>query len=203
LNALTQVLHSLATGSAAGAASSDADASRLLPLVYDELRRLAAQKLGHERPGHTLQPTALVHEAYLRVAGADRAAGHWNGRSHFFAAAAEAMRRILIDNARRSAAVRHGGGRQRVEFDDALSSVTSPTAVGSDDHADELIALDAALTQLELEDRPKAELVKLHYFVGLSLEEAADSLGISRATAYRHWTYARAWLRDRIRARNP
>ena len=206
MDSLTQVLHSLATGTAPGAASpnsSDADASLLLPLVYDELRRLAAQKLAHEHPGQTLQATALVHEAYLRVAGTDRVAGHWNGRSHFFAAAAEAMRRILIDNARRRAAICHGGGRRQVELDDALASVTSPTTTPADPHSDNLIALDAALTQLEGEDKSKADLVKLHYFVGVSLEEAADSLGISRATAYRHWAYARAWLRDHIRSQNP
>jgi RNA polymerase sigma factor (TIGR02999 family) len=177
-------------------------AARLLPLVYDELRRLAAQKLASERPGHTLQATALVHEAYLRLAGAKHTAGHWHGRAHFFAAAAEAMRRILIDNARRRAALCHGGGRQQVDLDDALASITSPTATVSD-NADDLIALDAALTQLESEDKSKSEVVKLHFFVGLSLEDAADALGISRATAYRHWTYARAWLRDRIRAGNP
>ena len=177
-----------------------ADASRLLPLVYDELRRLAAEKLARERPGHTLQPTALVHEAYLRVAGAGRTPGNFNGRSHFFAAAAEAMRRILIDNARRRAALAHGGDRTRVDLDDALVSVNSPAAAASNGHADELIALDTALTRLESEDGAMAQLVKLHFFVGLSLDETADALGISRATAYRRWTYARAWLHHAVRA---
>jgi RNA polymerase sigma factor (TIGR02999 family) len=164
----------------------------LLPLVYEELRRLAAHQLAAERPGHTLQPTALVHEAYLRLAGgaggADEPRG-WHGRAHFFAAAAEAMRRILIDSARRRSAARHGGECRRVEFDDTFATATVPGAAAA---TDDLIALDAALARLEAEDKPKADLVKLHYFVGLSLDEAADALGVSRATAYRHWTYARA-----------
>ncbi len=184
------------------AAGNPAAAAELLPLVYEELRLLAAHKLSAESPGHSLQATALVHEAYLRIAGPDRTAVQWSGRAHFFAAAAEAMRRILIDNARRRAALRHGGGRQQVDLPDALASVTSPTARGSHEDPDELIALDAALTRLETEDKPKSDLVKLHFFVGLSLDEAADALGISRATAYRHWAYARAWLRDRVRTAN-
>ena len=179
------------------------DAARLLPLVYGELRRLAAHKLAGEAPGQTLQPTALVHEAYLRVAGADPPTAGWTGRTHFFAAAAEAMRRILIDNARRRAALRHGGGRHQIDLDNALASIASPTAGSAADDADDLIALDTALARLESEDQSMAALVKLHYFVGLSLEEAADALGISRATAYRHWTFVRAWLRDQVRARNP
>jgi RNA polymerase sigma factor (TIGR02999 family) len=184
------------------AAIADGDGSaaeQLLPLVYEELRLLAARQLAAERPGHTLQATALVHEAYLKLAGADPPGG-WQGRAHFFAAAAEAMRRILVDNARRRAAVRHGGGQGHFGGDDALAAVAAPTV---DDTAapEELVALDAALTRLEAEDKPRADLVKLHYFVGLSLEEAADALCISRATAYRQWTYARAWLRHEVVAK--
>jgi len=171
----------------------DADSARdLLPLVYGELKRLASQRLIHERPGHTLQTTALVHEAYLRLVGADHEPG-WNGRAHFFAAAAEAMRRILIDNARRKQADKHGGGRVRIELDDSLAAVAPPA------ESDDLLALDGALDKLEREDKTKADLVKLHYFTGLSLEEAADALAISRATAYRYWAYARAWLRHEVR----
>ena len=180
-----------------------ATAAQLLPLVYEELRHLAARKLAAERPDHTLQPTALVHEAYLRLAAGAEPARNWRGSAHFFAAAAEAMRRILIDNARRRSAVRHGGNHEQPGGDSALAAVASPAASPLVDEAEELLALDAALSRLEAEDRPKAELVKLHYFGGLSLEDAADALAISRATAYRHWTYARAWLRDRVRGRNP
>ena len=174
----------------------EADSARdLLPLVYAELKRLAAQRLSREAPGQTLQPTALVHEAYLRLVGPDGSGGSdWNGRAHFFGAAAEAMRRILIENARRRAAEKHGGGRARVDLDELVTPVKPP--------GDDLVALDEALTKFEREDGSKAALVKLHYFVGLSLDEAADALGISRATAHRHWTYARAWLRDRVRPRN-
>jgi RNA polymerase sigma factor (TIGR02999 family) len=184
---LAQILQAVGSGNAA-------DARQLLPLVYDELRRLAAQKLARERPGQTLEPTALVHEAYLRVAGAHAAEG-WHGRAHFFAAAAEAMRRILIDNARRNKAGKHGGGREQVDLDNSLAAVAPPA------DCDDLLALDDALQKLEREDKTKADLVKLHYFTGLSLEEAADALAISRATAYRYWTYARAWLRHEITAR--
>jgi RNA polymerase sigma factor (TIGR02999 family) len=179
-----------ATGRADGEA-----ARQLLPLVYGELKRLAAQRLKREAPGQTLQATALVHEAYLRLVGPDGSGGsEWNGRAHFFAAAAEAMRRILIDNARRRAAEKHGGGRERVDLDDVVTPAKAP--------GDDLIALDEALTKLEREDGPKAALVKLHYFGGLSLEEAAAALGISRATAYRHWTYARAWLFQQVTGAN-
>jgi RNA polymerase sigma factor (TIGR02999 family) len=191
---LTQLLHTLADGSAA----SPAAASELLPLVYEELRLLAARKLAAERPGHTLQPTALVHEAYLRVAGAHPGNGYAS-RAHFFAAAAEAMRRVLIDNARRRLSLRRGGDRHRLDSPDALASVAAPTP-DAEDNDDQLVALDAALARLESEDPAKADLVKLHYFVGLSLEDAADALGLSRATAYRHWTYARAWLRHEVRS---
>ncbi len=160
-------------------------AGQLLPLVYQELRSLAAQRLAQEKPGQTLQATALVHEAYLRLVG-DAPGGHWEGRSHFFAAAAEAMRRILIDQARRHHAEKRGGGRQRVELPDLAEPVqTDPV---------DLLALDEALERLEALHPQKAQLVKLRYFAGFSLEEAAEALGISRATAQRNWAMARAWL---------
>jgi RNA polymerase sigma factor (TIGR02999 family) len=159
-------------------------AEQLLPLVYDALRQLAAAKLTQEKPGQTLEPTALVHEAYLRLVDAEQAP-HWNNRGHFFAAAAEAMRRILIDNARRKRRPKHGGDRERIPLDDALSVL---------DPRDDLLALDAALTQLAIEEPRKAELVRLRYYAGLSLEAAAACLGISLATAKRHWAVARAWL---------
>ncbi len=169
-------------------------AGRLLPLVYDELRRLAAARLAHEKPGQTLQPTALVHEAYLRlVAAGDEPA--WENRRHFFAAAAEAMRRILIEQARRKKRVKRGGGRVRVDLD----QVEVPDA----DRGDDLLALDEALDALAREAPQKAELVKLRFFAGLSVEEAARCLGISRATADRHWAYARAYLYDRVRDAEP
>jgi RNA polymerase sigma factor (TIGR02999 family) len=161
-------------------------AAQLLPLVYDELRHLAAARLAAERPGQTLDATALVHEAYLRLVGAD-AARPWNGRGHFFAAAAEAMRRILIDQARRKRRPKHGGDRDRVELDE----VAVPAVAG---RAADLLALDEALTALAREDPAKAELVQLRYFAGLTLDQAAACLGISPATAKRHWTLARAWL---------
>lgn len=160
-------------------------ASQLLPQVYDELRRLAAQKLAREASGQTLQPTALVHEAYLRLVGQGEEQ-HWDGRGHFFAAAAEAMRRILIDKARRKRRAKHGGGRQRVEFDDATLAEELPF--------EDLLALDEALTRFAAQEPVKADLVKLRFFAGFSIDEAADLLGISRATAKRYWVYARAWL---------
>jgi len=160
-------------------------AEQLLPLVYDELRKLAAQKLTHEAPGQTLQPTALVHEAYLRLVDGDRVP-HWDSRRHFFAAAAEAMRRILIDTARRKRTARHGGASQRLDLDDV--------EVAADTRSPDLLALDEALTKLAAEDPVKAQLVTLRYFAGLSVEEAANALGISRATADRYWSYARIWL---------
>ncbi|MSU49767.1 MAG: sigma-70 family RNA polymerase sigma factor [Opitutus sp.] len=166
-------------------------AAQLLPLVYDELRKLAAQRLAQERPGQTLQATALVHEAWLRIAGGDPQT--WNGRGHFFGAAAEAMRRILIDNARRKLAVRHGGGLKRVDVNGGGTEVAAP--VGNDD---ELLAVHDALDRLAVQDARKAELVKLRYFVGLTIEEAAEALGMSEATAKRDWVYARAWLRREI-----
>jgi RNA polymerase sigma factor (TIGR02999 family) len=158
--------------------------AQLLPLVYDELRKLAAQKLVQEKPGQTLQATALVHEAYLRLVDVAQAQ-HWNSRGHFFAAAAEAMRRILIDGARRKRRPKHGGDRQRIDLDEALSL---------DNPRDDLLALDEALTRLAAQEPIKAELVKLRYFAGLSLEETASILGISPATAKRYWAVARAWL---------
>jgi RNA polymerase sigma factor (TIGR02999 family) len=161
-------------------------AEQLLPLVYDELRKLAATRLAQEKAGQTLQATALVHEAYLRLVDGDRAQ-HWNSRGHFFGAAAEAMRRILVDTARRKQRLKHGGQRQRVDLDDAV-----PVA---DDRADELLSLHAALEKLEAESTEKAQLVKLRYFAGLSHQEAAEAMGISRTTADRHWAYAKVFLR--------
>jgi RNA polymerase sigma factor (TIGR02999 family) len=169
------------------AAIEDGDeraADRLLTAVYDELRRLAAAKLRREPPGLTLQATALVHEAYLRLLG--DAGGSFENRAHFFACAAEAMRRILVERARRKARLKHGGGRKRVDLDVA-DQVVLPIDV-------DLIALSEALDKLEAEDPAKAKLVKLRYFAGLKHEEAAEILGISRGTADRHWAYARAWL---------
>src|SRR5438309_1844097 len=164
-------------------------AEQLLPLVYDELRQLAAQRLASEKPGQTLEATALVHEAYLRLVDVEKVQ-RWNSRGHFFAAAAEAMRRILVDNARRKRAEKHGGGRRRVDLPDVPAEL---------EVADErLLALDAALTRLAAEDPAAARVVELRHFAGLSIEDAASALGLSRATAYRHWTYARAWLREAI-----
>jgi len=163
-------------------------ADELLPLVYEELRRLAAQKMSQELPGQTLQATALVHEAYIRLLGAENQ--KWSGRGHFFAAAAESMRRILIENARRKQRRKHGGGRQRVNLDDAEVAIEGPKT--------DIIALDEALTKLTKEDRTVAELVKLRYFAGLTLGQAANILGISQRTADRYWAYARAWLYQEI-----
>jgi RNA polymerase sigma factor (TIGR02999 family) len=168
-------------------------AGTLLPRVYAELRRLAASKLAHERPGQTLQATALVHEAWLRVQGDP--GRRWDGRRHFFAAAAEAMRRILIDNARRKQAVRHGGGLRRTE----LQSDALP--IGNDAPDEELLAVHEALDALAAHDARKAELVKLRYFVGLTLEETAAALAMSERTAKRDWAYARAWLYREIARR--
>jgi RNA polymerase sigma factor (TIGR02999 family) len=159
-------------------------ADRLLPLVYDELRRLAAARLAQEKPGQTLQPTALVHEAYLRLVG-DGQGQHWEQRGHFFAAAAEAMRRILVDAARRKKAVRHGGGRRRLTLRDYHRITQSP---------DDLLALDDVLTQFASEEPAKARLVSLRFFAGMSMREAASVLSVSLATAERWWTYARTWL---------
>jgi RNA polymerase sigma factor (TIGR02999 family) len=175
---VTQILSAIEAG--------DSTASgRLLPLLYDELRKLAAQKLANERPSQTLQATALVHEAYLRLVDVEQVQ-HWNSRGHFFAAAAEAMRRILVDRARRKNTAKHGGDWVRIDVPDIEST--------TDSKSDNLLALDEALTKLAAEEPAKAELVKLRYFAGLSIEEAADVLGISRTTASRYWTYARIWL---------
>jgi RNA polymerase sigma factor (TIGR02999 family) len=160
-------------------------ASQLLPLVYDELRKLASQRLIQEKPGQTLEATALVHEAYLRLVG-DQRGQHWDGRGHFFAAAAEAMRRILVDSARRKQRPKHGGGGRRVDAD--LDLVSAPI------RSEDLLALDEALTRLAEESPARAELVKLRFFAGLTVPEAAGVLGISVATAERYWTYARTWL---------
>jgi RNA polymerase sigma factor (TIGR02999 family) len=169
--------------------NGDAQAAKeLLPLVYDELRRLAASKLSHENPGQTLQATALVHEAWLRLGDQENQA--WNGRPHFMGAAAEAMRRILIDNARRKRALRHGGGQLRVD----LQEMEIAVPVKDDD----LLEVDAALERFTAQDKQKAELVKLRYFTGLTIEEAAEILGVSTPTANRWWAYARAWLHKEI-----
>ena len=187
MSEVTQLLDAVARGDPHAGA-------QLLPLVYEELRKLAAQQLAVEAPGQTLQPTALVHEAYLRLVGG-RPEAHWNGRGHFFAAAAEAMRHILVDNARRKRRAKHGGGRHRVPLDDAVP--VAPEA------ADDLLALDEALTRLAAEDPEAAQLVQLRYFAGLSVEQAAETLGMSRATAYRHWTFARAWLLNELAGSEP
>jgi RNA polymerase sigma factor (TIGR02999 family) len=160
-------------------------AEQLLPLVYDELRQLAAQKLAQEKVGQTLQATALVHEAYLRLVDVDQAQS-WNSRGHFFAACAEAMRRILVESARKKNRKRHGGGRCRVDLEEATILAGVPD--------DDLLALDEALTRLDAREPAKAELVKLRYFAGLSIDEAADVMHISRTTAKRYWAFARAWL---------
>jgi RNA polymerase sigma factor (TIGR02999 family) len=160
-------------------------AEQLLPLVYEELRKLAAQRLAQEAPGLTLQATALVHESYLRLVDGEKAQ-HWDSRGHFFAAAAEAMRRILVDNARRHNSLKRGGGLQRIDLPELANSAS--------DHPVDLVALDEALKRLEALHPQKAQLVKLRFFAGRSLEETAQMLGISRATAQRHWTYAKAWL---------
>jgi len=162
----------------------------LLPLLYEELRMLAARKLSQEPPGQTLQATALVNEVYIRLVGSE--CRNWNSRNHFFMAAAEAMRRILIESARRKKSLKHGGGYQRVELDNA--------PMAAEDDCGDIVALDQALAKLAVEDPVKADLVKLRYFAGLSIDQAAEVLGISRATAVRHWSFARAWLFNSIRS---
>jgi len=166
-------------------------AAELLPLVYDELRRVAASKMASEKPNQTLQPTALVHEAWLRLNDGNPDVS-WNSRGHFFAAAAEAMRRILIDRARRRNAQRHGGGLERLDMDDLEIAATAPD--------EELLAVHEALDRLAAMEAPKAELVKLRYFMGMTLEEAAAVLNISEPTAKRWWRFARAWLFTEIRS---
>jgi RNA polymerase sigma factor (TIGR02999 family) len=181
MNEITRILSAIEQGDAQAA-------DELLPLVYSELRRLAAQRLSREAPGQTLQATALVHEAYLRlVSGEDPG---WNGRGHFFAAAAEAMRRILIERARRERTLRRGGDRNRLNLDQA--DLAAP------ERSEDLLALAEALGQLAKKDARKAELIKLRYFAGLTMEQAAEILGISVATAHRDWNYARAWLHRSI-----
>jgi RNA polymerase sigma factor (TIGR02999 family) len=187
---VTRLLDAAATGDPRAAVE-------LLPLVYAELRRLAAARLAGEDPGQTLQPTALVHEAYLRLVGGDGAGAadpRWDGRGHFFGAAAEAMRRILIEAARRKGRQKRGGpGRKRVDLDDAdLASVAAP---------DELLLIDEAIAKLAVEDARAAQLVRLRYFAGLSVEEAAELSGQSRSTASEHWAYARAWLHHELYGR--
>jgi RNA polymerase sigma factor (TIGR02999 family) len=182
MSEVTRVLSAIEQGDPQGA-------EQLLPLVYAELRRLAAQKLAGEKPGQTLQATALVHEAYLRLVGGGQPQ-EWNGRGHFFAAAAEAMRRILVEGARGKGRAKRGGDWQRIDFEE-LDVTTSVSP-------DQLVALDDALERLAALDRLAGDLVKLRYFAGLALDEAAAALNVSTATAYRHWAYARAWLRDEL-----
>jgi RNA polymerase sigma factor (TIGR02999 family) len=182
MSEVTRILSALAQGEPHAAA-------QLLPLVYDELRRLAAHKLAHEKPGQTLDATALVHEAYLRLVDVAQPQD-WDGRGHFFAAAAEAMRRILVENARRKKRRKHGGDRERV----AIELTSLPTRMSSD----ELLALDEALDQLQQHDPVKAQLVTLRYFGGMTIEQASAVLNISRVTAHRYWTYARAWLHQQM-----
>jgi RNA polymerase sigma factor (TIGR02999 family) len=176
---LTQILHAIDHGDAGAA-------DRLLPLVYDELRRLAAQKLAREAAGQTLDATALVHEAYLRLLGGDRHQP-WANRAHYFAAAAEAMRRILVENARRKHSRKRGGGLARQQLD--------PAQIEAPQVSDNLLALDEALNRLAASDPQAAELVKLRYFAGLTIKEAAEVLGVSLRTANNYWAYARAWLK--------
>jgi RNA polymerase sigma factor (TIGR02999 family) len=182
MNEVTKILSAIEQGDPQAA-------SQLLPLVYDELRQLAAQKLAHETPGQTLQPTALVHEAYLRLVG-DEHGAHWDNRGHFFAAAAEAMRRILVDNARRKHSQKHGGGLARQELDPG--QITTPEV------REDLLALDEALTKLAVANPQAAQLVQLRYFAGVSIPEAAQTLGISPRSADRLWAYARAWLHQEM-----
>jgi RNA polymerase sigma factor (TIGR02999 family) len=178
MNEVTRILSAIEHGDSKAA-------DQLLPLVYRELRQLATQKMAQEKPGQTLQATALVHEAYLRLVEGKKAR-HWNSRWHFFAAAAEAMRRILVDNARRKQRPKHGGGRKRVELEEACSL--------AQDDADQLLLVNEALSKLAEESPERAELVKLRYFAGMSIQEAADALGISRSTADRYWSYAKVFL---------
>lgn len=165
-------------------------ASDLLPLVYRELRDLAARKLAQEKPGHTLEPTALVHEAYLRLLGPDKANEAWDNCGHFFAAAAESMRRILVESARRKLRLKRGGNLQRVDMEES--------EIPFRPQAEEILRVDDVLERLQVEDSLAAQIVKLHFFAGLSIEKAGEALGMSRATAYRQWTYAKAWLRCAI-----
>src|SRR5262245_20391054 len=187
MSEVTRILSQIESGNPAAA-------EQLLPLVYNELRKLAAARLGHENPGQTLQATALVHEAYLRLVGGENPQS-WDGHGHFFAAAAEAMRRILVENARRKKRIKHGGEFERIEVE--LAAL--PTRLAPD----ELIALDEALVRLSQQDPPKAQLISLRYFGGLTIEQAAEVLNISRVTAHRYWTFARAWLLREISGQQP
>jgi RNA polymerase sigma factor (TIGR02999 family) len=185
MSEVTQILQAIEKGDSAAA-------DQLLPLVYSELRKLAACKMANEPPGQTLQPTALVHEAWLRLGGSDGQL--WIGRAHFFGAAAEAMRRILIENARRRKALRHGGGQERLDIQEV--EVTAPA------EDEQLLEIDDALGRFSILDQKKAELVKLRYFIGMTIEESAQTLGISEATAKRWWEYARAWLHAEVIAQH-
>lgn len=178
MNDVTRILSALEAGDPQAA-------EQLLPLVYDELRRLAAEKMAQEKPGQTLQPTALVHEAYLRLVDTDKAQ-HWHGRGHFFAAAAEAMRRILVEQARRKGRLKRGGDWHRDPLDEEAIAAPAPDPP--------LLEMDAALTELEAKNPRQAQVVKLRYFAGLTVEETAALLGVSTSTIDRDWTYARAWL---------
>jgi RNA polymerase sigma factor (TIGR02999 family) len=185
---VTSILHAIRDGDSGAA-------ERLLPLVYDELRKLAAQKLVHEKSGQTLQATSLVHEAYLRLVASSEGESkepkqNWDGRGHFFAAAAEAMRRILVNHARDRKRLKRGGGRVRLELLDQIGSFA--------EDPDLVLSLDDLLTRLEKEDAAAARVAHLHLFGGLSVEEAGEAMGSSRAVAYRNWKYARAWLRDAL-----
>ena len=182
MDAITQVLEAIERGDPRAA-------EQLLPLIYDELRRLAAQRLSQEKPGQTLEATGLVHEAYLRLVGTDEEK-RWDNRGHFFAAAAEAMRRILVENARRKRSGKHGGGMVRQDLDEIRPAAP--------ELCEDLLALDEALERLAEKDAVKAELVKLRHFAGLTVDQAAQALGISPATADRYWAYARAWLHAEI-----
>lgn len=181
MSEVTQVLEQIERG-------DEHASAKLLPLVYDELRKLAAAKLGHEKPGQTLQATALVHEAYLRLVSSEDK--QWDSRGHFFAAAAESMRRILVENARRKRSMKHGGGLERHNLDDIQ--------LATPELCDDLLALDEALIKLAAKDPLKARLVELRHFAGLTLEQAGAALGLSTTTAHRHWNYARAWLHQAI-----
>lgn len=187
MDQISSILEKLESG-------QDAAAAELFPLVYDELRRLAAARLYRERPGQTLQPTALVHEVFLRMVVPERQSD-WKSSRHFFAVAAEVMRQILVDNARRKGRTRRGGGRLRIELDPDQCPQPSPS--------DDLVALDEALNELAREDPVKSRLVVLRYFGGMSVEQACDVLGISRTTAHRYWAYSRAWLYRRLKSLEP
>lgn len=187
IGAMTNVTHILSQIESGDPSAAE----QLLPLVYEELRKLAAAKLANEKPGQTLQATALVHEAYLRLIGGDQAQ-HWNGRGHFFAAAAEAMRRILVDNARTKASLRRGGAARRLPLEQQ-----NPSAFAADEN---LLALDEALVRLDRLDKTKADLVKLRYFAGLTIPQAAKAIGVSTTTANRYWAYARAWLHEELKS---